>query len=321
MVANIMPISGSDARAAARLCNFPTGHAGLLPDHITWLDTTVAPLVKAVPDSWVNIIGYASHLRFAGDHAHSHVLNERLSFDRCESVRKRVTTYGAPVQFPKEWGKGDSESTGGIDNNDGYWRAVDVYVYGNLPAPPPPPRPPAPPPSVPSSTKFRIRVFRASGASILIVQGDAVVFQIVDDANVQCGVYYYIGAGVAVSIKGITTPPGSIAGAGAFTPFVASRPIRLASFEGEANFFQSPGVSVGSHSLGGQAYIAPESSRLRAMPGVRMTVLSPQVIPVATGSGFGAGLGSVSTGKLSAPIIFKVGECCGAPGGICTLFK
>jgi hypothetical protein len=147
------------------------------------------------------------------------------------------------------------------------------------------------------------------------------VFQIVDDVNVQCGFYYYIGAGIAIALKKITTPPGSIAGAGAFTNFTASRPVRLASFEGEANFFQSPGASIGSHSLGGQAYIGPVSSRLRAMPGVRMTVLNPQVIPVSTGSGFGAGLGSVSTGKLSTPVIFKPGECCGAPGGVCSRLK
>jgi hypothetical protein len=253
MVADVMPITGSAARAAARLCNFFTGHAILLQPHIAWLDNTVAPLVRAVPNSWVDIIGYASHL---GHRA----FNLRLSFNRCESVRKQILTYGTPVTFPQEWGKGDSESTGAADNNDGYWRAVDVYVYGKLPAPPPRPQPPSPP-SVPSSTKFRIRVFRAAGASIVIVQGDAVVFQIVD------------------------------------------------------------GVSIGSHSLGGQAYIGPSSPRLRAMPGVNKTVLDPQVIPVSTGKGFGLGLGSASTGELSAPIIFKPGECCGAPGGVCSRFK
>lgn len=313
MVTDVMLITGSNARGAARLCNFPTGHETLLATHIKWLNEAVAPLVNAVPYSWVDIIGYASHLG-------NPVFNQRLSFNRCEAVRKQIVTYGTPVTFPKEWGKGDSESTGAADNNDGYWRAVDVYVYGHLPSPPPrPPQPP--PPNVPSSQKFRIRVFRATGASILVAEGDTAVFQIVDDTNTQCGLFLYIGGGISISIKGITTAPGSIAGAGAFTPFTTTRPVRLAAFEGAASFYQNPGAAWGSHSIGGQAYIAPSSPRLAVMPGVNKTVLNPEVIPVATGSGFGAGLGSASGGKFWPPAIFKPGECCGAPGGVCSRFK
>ena len=41
------------ALAAARLCNFPTGKAMLLPAHIAWLDNVVARLLRSSPDPWV----------------------------------------------------------------------------------------------------------------------------------------------------------------------------------------------------------------------------------------------------------------------------
>jgi hypothetical protein len=133
MTFDVQAITGSAARAAARLCNFPTGHSGLLPTHADWLDATVAPLLRAIPNPWVDLIGYASHLGDAG-------FNQRLSFARCESIRKRIESYGSNVSFPMEWAKGESDSTGGANDNSGYWRAVDVYVYGFMP--PPKPLPP-----------------------------------------------------------------------------------------------------------------------------------------------------------------------------------
>jgi len=33
MVDDVMPISGGDHKVAARLCNFSTGHATMLPTH------------------------------------------------------------------------------------------------------------------------------------------------------------------------------------------------------------------------------------------------------------------------------------------------
>ena len=75
----MLPLTGS-AVAAARLINFPTGHANLLPTHVAWLDNIVAPLLKMIDDPWVDLFGYASHLGSAA-------FNKKLSFDRCESVR------------------------------------------------------------------------------------------------------------------------------------------------------------------------------------------------------------------------------------------
>ena len=132
MAFDVQPINGTLARVAARLCNFRTGEAGLLPSHIAWLDSTLAPVVRALPTPWVDIIGYASHL---GNEA----FNLRLSFDRCKLVRRRVQTYSPKVTFPVEWGKGEAVSTGGPDDNAGFWRAVEVFAYGYRQAPKPVP--------------------------------------------------------------------------------------------------------------------------------------------------------------------------------------
>jgi outer membrane protein OmpA-like peptidoglycan-associated protein len=118
----------SHALAAARLCNFPTGHANLLPAHISWLDKTVAPLLRGLPNPWVDLFGYASHL---GNHA----FNKRLSFDRCEAVHRQINSYGLNVSFPQEFGAGDDQSTGTATDNSGAWRAVEIYVYGARPPP------------------------------------------------------------------------------------------------------------------------------------------------------------------------------------------
>ncbi|MBR1223060.1 hypothetical protein JQ557_34030 [Bradyrhizobium sp. U87765 SZCCT0131] len=145
MALDVQPITGSLARVAARLCNFHTGHAGLLPAHLDWLDNTVAPLVAAASTPWVNIIGYASHL---GDAS----FNQRLSFQRCEAVRQRVKTYNPRVAFPLEQGRGETESTGGVNDNSGYWRAVDVFVFDFKP-----PKPPAPKPNYDRKVRLHFR--------------------------------------------------------------------------------------------------------------------------------------------------------------------
>jgi hypothetical protein len=318
MALDLQPITGSDAIVAARLCNFPTGKATLLGSHIAWLDSAVRAAVTGPPNPWVDLRGYASHLGFAqhpgglGNAA----LNKRLSFARCEAVKARIVSYGSNVSFPMEWAVGDAESSGTMLNDDGYWRAVDVYAYATKPIKPPePPKPQGPP----GSTQFKVRIFAAAGASIFI-EGDAMVFQIVDVTNVQCGVYYYLGAGV--SIPGLKfSLPGSIAKAGPFADFSTSRPVWLDSFTGEASVYQNPGASVGPLSIGGTVYLAPTSPRLRRLPGTRSTVVVPELIPMSTGSGFSLGLGSLSTGSLSPPVKFLPGDCCGAKGGICTGLK
>lgn len=87
---DITPITrwgtGTPPRIAARLCNFPTGHADPLVSHKNWLDHNVKPIIESVPFPWIDVIGYASHLGFEhhpGGLSDSQ-LNQRLSYRRCE---------------------------------------------------------------------------------------------------------------------------------------------------------------------------------------------------------------------------------------------
>lgn len=137
---DVIPITGTEARVAARLCNFPTGRAELLYPHIGWLRANVAPILRSQKNSYVNLYGYAS-LKGHPD------FNQKLSEDRVASVKTEVSGYANQVTFKKEIKKGEDESTLGppeAGENWGYWRAVDIYVFTTPPAPGFKPAPPMP---------------------------------------------------------------------------------------------------------------------------------------------------------------------------------
>jgi len=127
MATDIKPLSVAAARAAAKLCNIPTGTTTLLPAHKIWLDKAIEDIIKKAPAPWVDIFGYASHL---GDP----LSNKKLSDRRCEAVMRYIQASAPHCLFPQEFGFGDTKSTGGRRDDDGEWRAVDVYVYGAVPS-------------------------------------------------------------------------------------------------------------------------------------------------------------------------------------------
>jgi hypothetical protein len=59
VVANVMPTTQDEPRprAAARLCNVPTGLATLLPAHEGWLDFTLGPILGRLDGTRVDIVG------------------------------------------------------------------------------------------------------------------------------------------------------------------------------------------------------------------------------------------------------------------------
>ena len=134
MAADVEPITGTPAKVAFRLCNFATRKAELLKSHELWLDATIAPVVRSFQTPYVNIIGYASRL---GDVK----FNLDLSRRRSENVKRRIAGYSSKTVFPLALGKGEAECGAEGRDNDGYWRAVDVYVYGAKAPDPPAPRP------------------------------------------------------------------------------------------------------------------------------------------------------------------------------------
>lgn len=138
MAKDIEMTNGKPAIAAARLCNFHTGKFTLLDSHQKWIDQIIVPILRTQPETWIELVGYASR---RGEFQ----LNDYLSFERCEAVKRRLDDYN--VIFQTEW-KGESESGVNERDNDGYWRAAEIYVLHNEPVSTPPPPPPVKPPSV-----------------------------------------------------------------------------------------------------------------------------------------------------------------------------
>ncbi|HEV3020859.1 MAG TPA: hypothetical protein VGX76_00270 [Pirellulales bacterium] len=292
MALDIQLITGTTAAAAARLCNFPTGKATLLPAHTTWLDDHVKPLVTANPASSVDVIGHASRQwRHTGGN-NSHVLNHDLSIERCNAVRRQVETYGAGVRFNVVAGKGDDESV--MPNpDDGYDRAVEVQV--NLTAPPKKVEPPQV-----QAYEFEIRVVGGGSASALL-QADNYCFQIVDLVRRKTAFYQYTGFGLGVSIPKIPGP-GSMTFTGPPTKFRTTRPAELFQFNSKASLYQDPGATIGSYSIMGTLRL--NMSEITDFYGLMSTI--PSTLPIEGGSGVQMpGLGSSSEGVLAmiSPIL------------------
>ena len=284
-VPDVMPISGGPFLIAARLCNFPTGRAVLLPKHSLWLTNDLGGVMNGTTAPWVDVVGYASKL---GDPR----ANLRLSRARCESVKVKVRARNSRATFNIELPKGESESLGGETNNDGYWRAVDVYVYG---ARPPKPRrsPPKPAPDL-GSTEFEIRVVGGGSASVL-AQADFFYFQIVDLSNRLTAFYFYTGGGLGISIPKVPGP-GSATKAGKPTRFTTGRPVQLHAFNSRASLFQDPGATAGPVSVGGTLRVHFEEVHDHlGFVGTR-----PSIIPIEGGAGIQMpGLGSATKGVFA----------------------
>lgn len=137
MAKDVETVPPGKAAVAGRLCNFVTAKSVLLPSHRQWLDSAVIPAIRKSPNPWVDIFGYASRL---GDAQY----NKQLSDARCKAVVKYIKDAAPRTAFPQQFGYGESRSTGGDRDNDGYWRAVELYVYAFGKPPDPKPRPPEP---------------------------------------------------------------------------------------------------------------------------------------------------------------------------------
>lgn len=138
MAEDVQKISGTYAKAAARLCNFETGKSYLLLAHQDFLDNDVRNVIQKMQGPWVDLFGYASRAGDAG-------FNMNLSDQRIKAVRARIEQYANQVNFQIHQALGETQSGLNERNNDGYYRAVEIYVYASKP---PTPVPPAPKPSL-----------------------------------------------------------------------------------------------------------------------------------------------------------------------------
>lgn len=240
MANDVQTITGTRALIGARLSNIPTAKSTLLQAHLAWLDTQAIPLVKTKTAPWIDIIGYASR---KGDTA----FNQQLSFQRCEAVKSHIRLRLGQAEFNVENAKGEAESLGDEKNDDGYWRAVEVYVFGFQPV-----NPVAKPAPAPGSRQFKVRLRAGVSGSLPFLDGpqaDVYYFEIVDVARRQHALFGYAGGGF--SLPTFTPSFLSAAATGPFANFTTSRSESLSSFDGPAQLFQDPGITLGPGSLGG----------------------------------------------------------------------
>jgi hypothetical protein len=127
-VVTLYPSNSVDGKAliGARLCNFKTGDSALLPKHSAWIKgDLIRATVGRHADFWINIQAYASRTG-------SERFNQALSVRRRDEVKRNILAAIPTAKFVKEIAWGESASVDG-DDNDGKWRAVEVYAYGELP--------------------------------------------------------------------------------------------------------------------------------------------------------------------------------------------
>jgi len=284
-VADLMPISGSPFLVAARLCNFPTGKATLLSGHEEWIQGDARRAMASSRAPWIDIVAYASK---RGDAQ----FNMQLSGARCEAVKAKTRQFHPGAMFNVELHKGETESAGAENDNDGYWRAADVYVYGVRPTAPV--RPPPSPVPIMGSTQFEIRVV-GGGSGSIVIQTDNYFFQIVNLTERLTAFYFYTGAGIGLSIPKIPGP-GSVTKAGPPTRFHTTRPVQLHAFNSRASLYQDPGATVGPVSVGGTMRLALRE----VLDNFGIVGTRPSTIPIGGGAGIQMpGLGSASEGVLA----------------------
>jgi hypothetical protein len=289
MVDNVMPITQDvpRPRAAARLCNFKTGFAELLEDHKRWIDETVGRTIVSMPGAWVDLIGYASKLGNADS-------NKALSARRVNAVRDYIATWKKDTNFQQQVALGEEQSTGDESNDDGYFRAVEVYVYAFAP-PPLAPRVEKPKPTV---KKFFIRPVSALSVGVGPAGADAVAFDIGEPAKRKWRRFIYTGVSMNIQIKipGISSlPPIGSGGSGASKPFTTSRPCEIEDFEGEATLFNGPGIAIGPISAGGEMGLSIESKKL--VP--KRAIIRPRVITMTNDTGLQLSFGGAGKGRLN----------------------
>lgn len=245
MADDVQEITGGNWKIAARLCNFVTAQAFLLPRHQEWLDTNLKPTLRSLKGPWVDLIGYASRIG-------STQFNQDLSERRCKAVRDHVAKYQSDInfRFNVDLGKGESESGPDESDNSGYYRAVDLYAWGFKP--PPLVRIPVPrlKPIGVVSDRFSIRLLGQASVGKLVslaklakwlkrlkglpkvgVAADAIFFEMRDLKNHLSGFYFYTGFGVGAGAFLVSTTH-----MGPWNDFTTSKPIRVSQFAGLTRF-------------------------------------------------------------------------------------
>jgi hypothetical protein len=289
-------IPGLTPRVAARLCNFKTNDWKLWPDHEAWLRDKVIPIVRDPQGAWIDVLAYASA---RGTTKSNKTLSDRRRETVIEFLKKESGNPNLPTNRNHPFG----EELSGPDENDnnGYFRAVDVYVYGG-------PMPSIVPPVQVGSMNFKIRVLGSAGAGApppripvpINFGGEVYFFELVDLDKKQKANLAYIGEGVSI---GVPKLPGftSVGTVGNFTEFTLSQPSTLFSFAGRAGIITEAGASVPGKGIGGDIQLKFKS-RSFIRRGVTVTSKKPAqhgFIRMDTGPGVSIQFSGATNGNIN----------------------
>jgi hypothetical protein len=278
--------SGAVPKTAARLCNFETGQHHLREAHKAYLRDEVVKVLATLQGPWIDLHGFASRL---GDPTFNQQLSERRVHAVRDFIAAEAGKIGKKPQFQISVGYGEAKSGENENDNSGYYRAVEVFVFATRP----PPRPRIPRMTIPS-VQFEIRLVGGGSASV-IGQADYYFFQITNARLRQTAFFFYTGGGVGLSLPKIPGP-GSMSYAGPVTQFRTSSHTELHMFNSKAELIQQPGVTVGGVSLGGKFGL----KLMSIWDGTRIITTTPDPLMIEGGKGLQMpGLGSRTKGVLA----------------------
>jgi hypothetical protein len=196
-------LDGTRASVAGRLIDFPTGKATLSVTQQECLRDEFIPKIAERPNFWVDLRGYASKKGQTKK-------NKELSDERKTAVKnfleaelqKQGKTLNGKVNIDDAYGENAVEYIAPESNNDSYWRAVEIVVFGSRPAIVSPPKikvPPAPP-LLKRSTGWTVSGGAGGGVSILVVSATGGSFFFTNQATGEKWRGIYVGGGVGLSV-------------------------------------------------------------------------------------------------------------------------
>ncbi len=279
MTVDVQRITDTPARAAARLCNFATSQSELSPGHQLYLMTEFKTAMQTFKSPWVEIVGYASRRGTSAG-------NLRLSRQRMQAVGLFIANMGVSCEFVKAIGRGSEESGEDSNDNSGYYRAVEVYVYGTKPAP----RPEPPAEVKPEENVYALRVIQSQSIGVGPVQTEVIAFEIGNVARKIASKFVYGAVGVTAQIP--FAPPVGAGQVGPWSFFLTDRSTPLTTFQAFANITTEPGATFDKHSVAGDMYL--EFLNLSDNDGDIRVKASP--IKFGGGDGFSAPSGGAVTG-------------------------
>ncbi len=238
---DVQKFSDKGGVASARLCNFVTGRSELQFGHKYYLGGEFKNAIEKHNAPWVRLIGFASRKG-------SSAKNLKLSKERMEAVGLYIADLGLSVQFDKVAFVGSEQSGEDASNNDGYYRAVEVYVYGTKP----PPLPVEPAEVVDKQNKWALRYGGGGSLNIGPVQVDGFAFEIGNFARKVSAKFIYggIGVGLGIPLGKLSKIPGGASTVGKWAKFTTDRTTALSSFATAGSIVGEPGVTLGDFSIG-----------------------------------------------------------------------